>query len=165
MISCWIAGNNRWKCACHNTVLEHAHLIHICLHFQVSSFLTAETVQWLTCCQEQTFRHQTTGEELCSLDTTRGPCHPSSSQACLHLWGFPAPLSLGAVLCKAQPVGTSRQHAKASHWVVEVGRGCGCCVYLRGTGVVSEKHKHVWVLLSVLGTLWVLWLCDSIMML
>lgn len=47
MISCWIAGNNRWKCACHNTVLEHTHLIHICLHPQVSSFLTAETIQWL----------------------------------------------------------------------------------------------------------------------
>lgn len=163
MISCWIAGNNRWKCACHNTVLEHAHLIHICLHFQVPSFLTAETVQWLTCWQEQTFGHQTMGEEPCSLDTSRSPCHPSTSQACLHLWGFPAPLSLGAVLCKPQPVGTS--HATALHWIVEVGRGCGCCVYLRDTGVVSEKHKHAWVFLSVLGTLWVLWLCDSIMML
>lgn len=47
MISCWVAGNNGWKCACHNTVPEHARLFHIWLDSQVSYFLTAETTQWL----------------------------------------------------------------------------------------------------------------------
>lgn len=43
-ISCWVAENNGWKYACHNTVPEQSCLIHICLDSQVSSFLTAEMV-------------------------------------------------------------------------------------------------------------------------
>jgi len=49
MISCWVAGNNGWDSACHNSIPEHSCLIHIRLVSQVSSFLTAETVQWLIC--------------------------------------------------------------------------------------------------------------------
>lgn len=77
--------------------------------------------------------------------------------------GFPALLSLRGIMCKVQSVGISRQPPKALHCVTEAERGCWCCVYTRDIGV--GIGKHVWDLLSVLGTLWVLWLCDSIMML
>lgn len=49
MISCWVAANNGRKYACHNTVPKQSCLIHVCLDSQASSFLTAETVQWLVC--------------------------------------------------------------------------------------------------------------------
>lgn len=55
MISCWVAENNGWKYACHNTVPEQPCLIHICLDSQAASFLTAEAVQWLIRWQEKTF--------------------------------------------------------------------------------------------------------------
>lgn len=70
MISCWVAENNGWKYACHNTVPEQSCLIHICLGSQASSFLTAETVQWLICWQEKTFQHQMMWEEPRRLDAT-----------------------------------------------------------------------------------------------
>lgn len=49
MISCWVAENNGWKYACHNTAPEQSCWIHICLDSQAASFLTAKTVQWLVC--------------------------------------------------------------------------------------------------------------------
>lgn len=79
--------------------------------------------------------------------------------------GFPALLSPRGIMCKVQSVGTSQQPAKALCWVTEAEKGCWYHVYTRDIGVGRGKHKHVCVLLSVLGTLWVLWLCDSIMML
>lgn len=37
MISCWVAENNRWKYACHNTAPEQSHLIHSCQDSQAAS--------------------------------------------------------------------------------------------------------------------------------
>lgn len=37
MISCWVAENNGWKYACHNTVPEQLRLIHFCQDSQAAS--------------------------------------------------------------------------------------------------------------------------------
>lgn len=37
MISCWVAENNGWKYASHNTVPEQSRLIHCCQDSQAAS--------------------------------------------------------------------------------------------------------------------------------
>lgn len=41
MISCWVAENNGWKYACHNTVPEQSRLIHICQDSQAASLFVS----------------------------------------------------------------------------------------------------------------------------
>lgn len=162
MISCWVAENNGWKYACHNTVPEQSCLIHICLGSQASSFLTAETVQWLICWQEKTFQYQMMWEHPQRLDATSvtRPCRTDVPHLPGALWPS-SPSGASCVTCNQLATHCHLHRIESWRWGEAIGaaRISGC------TGSVRGKREPVWVLLSVLGTLWVLWLCDSIMML
>lgn len=165
MISCWVAENNGWKYACHNTVPEQLRLIHFCSDSQAVPLLDSWDCAVVYLLARENFIGLDDKERAMVLGCNL--CHLAISQVHPHLPGALQPSSpseASHVMCSWLATHCDLPGCGVGWWrQEEAGRGSSFCTFSGGTGAVRGKHTSVWALVSVLGPLWVLWLHDSIM--